>query len=110
MRPAGVDGDDKVFGLSQIARRVKVSAKSAGLADWELFSGHGGHMGMVLRMAQNGHPPTRSNARAAAWSAAIPAASPLDRRYGTYSSAKPGRSTNLFTCNCSATVFDVKRK
>ena len=56
MRPAGVDGDDKVFGLSQIARRVKVSAKAAGLADWELFSGHGGHVGMALRMAQNGAP------------------------------------------------------
>ena len=42
IRPAGVGGDVKVFGLSesQIARRVKAIAKVAGLADWELFSGH----------------------------------------------------------------------
>ena len=36
--PAGVPSSEKVFGLSesQIARRVKVIAKAAGLADWEL--------------------------------------------------------------------------
>ena len=55
IRPAGVASDVKVFGLSesQIARRVKVIAKAAGLADWELFSGH---VGMARRMAQNGAP------------------------------------------------------
>ena len=70
-----------MFGLSesQIARRVKAVAKAAGLADWEFFSGHSGRVGMARRMAQNGAPPTRSNAtdagnRAAAWSAATPAA------------------------------------
>ncbi len=54
IRPAGVDGSVKVFGLSesQIARRVKVIAKAAGLADWEFFSGHSGRVGM----AQNGAP------------------------------------------------------
>ena len=54
IRPAGVDGSVKVFGLSesQIARRVKAVAKAAGLADWEFFSGHSGRVGM----AQNGAP------------------------------------------------------
>ena len=44
-----------MFGLSesQIARRVKVIAKAAGLADWEFFSGR---VGMARRMAQNGAP------------------------------------------------------
>ena len=56
IRPAGIDGGGKVFGLSesQIARRVKVIAKAAGLADWEFFSGHSGRVGMARRMAQNG--------------------------------------------------------
>ena len=56
--PAGVASDEKVFGLSesQIARRVKVIAKAAGLADWEFFSGHSGRVGMARRMAQNGAP------------------------------------------------------
>ena len=54
IRPVGVGGEAKVFGLSdsQIARRVKAIAKAAGLADWELFSGHSGRVGM----AQNGAP------------------------------------------------------
>ena len=58
IRPAGVGGGAKVFGLSesQIARRVKVIAKAAGLADWEFFSGHSGRVGMARRMAQNGAP------------------------------------------------------
>ena len=58
LRPAGVGGDAKVFGLSesQIARRVKAIAKAAGLSDWELFSGHSGRVGMARRMAQNGAP------------------------------------------------------
>ena len=58
IRPAGVGGVEKVFRLSesQIARRVKVIAKAAGLADWESFSGHSGRVGMARRMAQNGAP------------------------------------------------------
>ena len=58
IRPAGVGGAVRVFGLSesQIARRVKVIAKAAGLADWEFFSGHSGRVGMARRMAQNGAP------------------------------------------------------
>ena len=58
IRPAGVGGGVKVFGLSesQIARRVKGIAKAAGLADWEFFSGHSGRVGMARRMAQNGAP------------------------------------------------------
>ena len=58
LRPAGVGGDEKVFGRSesQIARRVKVIAKAAGLTDWEYFSGHSGRVGMARRMAQNGAP------------------------------------------------------
>ena len=58
IRSAGVGGEVKVFGLSesQIARRVKVIAKAAGLTDWEFFSGHSGRVGMARRMAQNGAP------------------------------------------------------
>ena len=58
IRPVGVGGEVKVFGLSesQIARRVKAMAKAAGLADWEFFSGHSGRVGMARRMAQNGAP------------------------------------------------------
>ena len=58
LRPAGVGGDAKVFGLSesQIARRVKAIARAAGLPDWELFSGHSGRVGMARRIAQNGAP------------------------------------------------------
>ena len=58
IRPAGAGGDEKVFGLSesQIARRVKVIAKAAGLTDWEFFSGHSGRASMARRMAQNGAP------------------------------------------------------
>ena len=58
IRPAGVGGGEKVFGLSesQIARRVKAIAKAAGLENWEFFSGHSGRVGMARRMAQNGAP------------------------------------------------------
>ena len=58
IRPVGVGGDAKVFGLSesQIARRVKAVARAAGLPDWENFSGHSGRVGMARRMAQNGAP------------------------------------------------------
>ena len=58
IRPVGVGGEAKVFGLSesQIARRMKVIAKAAGLADWEFFGGHSGRVGMARRMAQNGAP------------------------------------------------------
>ena len=58
IKPLGGGGDEKVFGLSesQIARRVKVIAKAAGLTDWEFFSGHSGRVGMARRMAQNGAP------------------------------------------------------
>ena len=58
IRPEGVGGGEKVFGLSesQIARRVKAIARAAGLPDWELFSGHSGRVGMARRMAQNGAP------------------------------------------------------
>ena len=58
IRPVGVASEAKVFGLSesQIARRVKVIARAAGLSDWEFFSGHSGRVGMARRMAQNGAP------------------------------------------------------
>ena len=58
IRPAGVAGDVKVFGLSesQIARRIKAIARAAGLENWEYFSGHSGRVGMARRMAQNGAP------------------------------------------------------
>ena len=68
IRPAGVGGDAKVFGLSesQIARRVKAIARAAGLADWEFFSGHSGRVGMARRMAQNG-APTHALERQGRW-------------------------------------------
>ena len=58
IRPEGVAGEVRVFGLSeyQIARRVKAIARAAGLADWEFFSSHSGRVGMARRMAQNGAP------------------------------------------------------
>ena len=58
IRPVGVGGGDKVFGLSesQIARRLKAIAKAAGLENWEFFSGYSGRVGMARRMAQNGAP------------------------------------------------------
>ena len=100
------DTDEKVFGLSesQIARRIKAIARAAGLADWEFFSGHSGRVGMARRMAQNGAPPTRSNARAAgnraaAWSAATPAANPRARPSGTYDLA------DMRTCKAGALTF-----
>ena len=58
IRPAGVGGEVKVFGLSesQVARRVKAIARAAGLENWGFFSGHSGRVGMARRMAQNGAP------------------------------------------------------
>ena len=54
----GAGGEAKVFGLSeyQVTRRVKAIARAAGLADWELFSGHIGRADMARRMAQNRAP------------------------------------------------------
>ena len=96
IRPAGVASSKKVFGLSesQIARRVKVIAKAAGLANWEFFSGHSGRVGMAGAWPRTARPPTRSNARAAgsraaAWSAATPAANPPGRPCGTCSEGRP---------------------
>ena len=80
IRPVGVDVKQKVFGLSesQIARRVKVIAKPPAWPTGS-FSADGWAWPRTAR------PPTRSSARAAgnraaAWSAATPAASPRGRR------------------------------
>ena len=54
--PAAMQALSDIRSESQIARRVKVIAKAAGLADWEFFSGHSGRVGMARRMAQNGAP------------------------------------------------------
>ena len=115
IRPAGASGEGKVFGLSesQIARRVKAIAKAAGLADWEFFSGHSGRVGMARRMAQNGAPPTRSSARAAgnraaAWSAATPAASPPGRRCDIYDSTRVDSPVSPF--NAATTFRPWKRR
>ena len=101
IRPEGVGSEVKVFALSesQIARRVKVIAKPAGLADWKLFSGHSG-WAWPAAWPRTALPPTRSNARAAgkktaAWSAATPAASPPGRRCGICNSSKNGKSGPL---------------
>ena len=101
IRPAGVAGEVRVFGLSesQIARRVKAIAKAAGLADWEFFSGHSGRVGMAPgAWPRTARPPTRSNARAAgnraaAWSAATPAGRPPDQRSGTCRASPPWPNT-----------------
>ena len=92
IRPAGVGGEVKVFGLSesQIARRVKVIAKAAGLADWEFFSGDSGRGGWPAEWPRTARPPTRSSARAAgsraaAWSDVTPVESPPVQRCGTCS-------------------------
>ena len=89
IRPVGVGGEVKVFGLSesQIDRRVKVIAKAAGLADWEFFSGTAGGWAWPGGWPRTARPPTRSSARAAgsrvaAWSAATPAARAPGRRCG----------------------------
>ena len=109
IRPADAGGEVKVFGLSesQIARRVKAIAKAAGLVDWEFFSGHSGRVGMARRMAQNGAPPTRSNARAAgnraaAWSDATPAASPPGPHYDTYSCSQSQQNSCSEACGLRA--------
>ena len=91
IRPAGVGGKEKVFGLSesQIARRVKVIAKAAGLADWSSSAGTAaGWVGGRAVWPRTARPPTRSSARAAgnraaAWSAATPAANQQGRHCGT---------------------------
>ena len=109
IRPAGVGGHVKVFGLSesQIARRVKAIAKAAGLADWEFFSGHSDRVGMARRMAQNGAPPTRSNARdagnrAGAWSAATPVGRPPGRRCGIFSCSQSQQNSYSEACRLRA--------
>ena len=68
IRPAGIGGEVRVFGLSesQIARRVKAIARAAGLENWEFFSGHSGRVGMARRMAQNG-APTHETERQGRW-------------------------------------------
>ncbi len=105
IRPAGAGGGEKVFGLpeSQIARRIKANARAAGLADWEYFSGHSGRVGMARRMAQNGAPTHEvesqgRGSRAAAWSAATPAASPPGRRCGTYNPISPHLDNSVCRC------------
>ena len=93
IRPVGVGGEMKVFGLSesQIARRVKVIARAAGLADWEFFSGR---VGMARRMAQNGAPTHEIKRegrwkQGASWSITTPPASPQGRHCATFSSVNP---------------------
>ena len=45
---------------------MKTIAKAVGIADWEIFNGHSGRVGMALRKAQNG-APTREIERQARW-------------------------------------------
>ena len=94
IRPIGVGGEAKVFGLSesQIARRVKVIAKAAGLTDWEFFSGHSGRVGV----AQNG-APTHEIERQGRWKQGGGMVRPLyprrDRRIGAaISTMRPSAS------------------
>ena len=75
--------DENVFGLSesQIARRVKVIAKAAGLADWEFSVATADGRARPGAWLRTAPPPTILNARAAGnrvvtWSAATPVASP----------------------------------
>ena len=59
IRPAGVGGEVKVFGLVGVADRPAGEGDSEGCGaglNWEFFSGHSGRVGMARRMAQNGAP------------------------------------------------------
>ena len=103
IRPAGVASDENVFGLSesQIARRVKVIAKAAGLADWEFFSGHSGRVGIARRMAQNG-APTHEIERQGRWK---PGGGMVDR---TPAVRPPGRrcvTSETLSCVSSQTAL-----
>ena len=91
IRPASVDGREKVFGVSEsrIARRVEVIARAAGLENWGFFSGHGAHRHGPGAWPKTALAPTRSSARAVgsgaeAWSAAIPEARVPDPRSGIF--------------------------
>ena len=91
IRPEGVASSKKVFGLSesQIARRVKVIARAAGLSDWISSAATAGGWAWPAAWPRTAPPPTRSSARvagsrAAAWSAATPAASPPGRPCATF--------------------------
>ena len=74
IRPAGVGGAVKVFGLSesQIAPAGEGDSKGRRPPRLEFFSGHSGRVGMARRMAQNGaptheiEPPGATGSRAAA--------------------------------------------
>ena len=97
-RPVGAGSEAKMFGLSesQIARRVKVIAKAAGLADWNSSAATADGSAWPAGWPRTAPPPTRSNARAAGsraavWSAATPAASPPDQHCAT---CKSRRSTD----------------
>ena len=54
IRPADVDGDAPIFGLSvrQLPRRIQAMARAAGLG--EGFSGHSGRVGMAQDLAASG--------------------------------------------------------
>ena len=107
IRPAGVASDEKVFGLSesQIARRVKVIAKAAGLADWELFSGHSGRVGMARAHGpeRRSHPRDRATGPLEAGRrhgrALPPAANPPGRRCDTCDLA------DVLICTVGASTF-----
>ena len=90
IRPAGVGGGEKVFGLSesQIARRVKAIARAAGWPTGSTSAGTAAAWAWPTAWPRTAPPPTRSNARAAgsraaAWSAATHAAKAQAPRCGT---------------------------
>ena len=91
IRPVGVDGGQKVFGLSesQIARRVKVIAKAADLArlgalQWPQGArGHGSPHGPERRAHPRDRTPGPLEAGWRHGRAATPEASPPGRRCGT---------------------------
>ena len=102
IRPVGVAGDEKVFGLSesQIARRVKVIARAAGLSDWSSSAATADASAWPAAWPRTAPQPTRSNyraggSRAAAWSAATPAGNPPGRHCGTCNPIFPTRQLGL---------------
>ena len=108
-KPSGrraLASEEKVFGLSesQIARRVKAIARGRRPGRLgESSAATAGGWAWPAGWPRTARPPTRSNARAAgnraaAWSAATPAAKPQDRRCGIFSCSQSPQNSYSETC------------
>ena len=116
IRPMGVGGRQKVFGLSesQIARRVKAVARPSVSPVGRATAVTAGASAWPAAWPRTARPPTRSRARAAGsraaeWSAATLAARPPDRHCGIYSCSQSQQNIyseayglRAFPCACGA--------